>query len=216
MGSSLKKPLPTKDLDSTMSYEQFTTDKCPTDNGEHDNVMEMQFTICCEPEENCVVPRASPPPPPPPSSGTESDGSDSDMWERPYVNYCFQQLRDNKLLRNLVEKLYSNDCLQDFMLLVTQIADGSLNPLNIAFLLCLERAKWQSLKTTTQMQFPTVTKKFWLVVYRLLKGKGLRFLSGPKNYAQVISKKTKKGKYNPHDSEINFAVPDECYLHRQD
>ena len=124
----LKKPLSTKDLDSTMSYEQFTTDKCPTDNGEYDNVMEMQFTICCKPEENCVVPRASPPPPPPPSSGTESDGSDSDMWECPYVNYCFQQLRDKKLIRNLVEKLYSTDCLQDFMLLVTQIADGSLNP----------------------------------------------------------------------------------------
>ena len=86
----LKKPLLTKDLDSTMSYEQFTTEECPTDNGEYDNVMETQFIICCEPEENCVVPRASPPPPP--SSGTESDGSESDMWECPYVNYCFQQL----------------------------------------------------------------------------------------------------------------------------
>ena len=52
----LKKPLLTKDFDSTMSYEQFTTDECPTDNGEYDNVMEMQFTICCEPEENCVIP----------------------------------------------------------------------------------------------------------------------------------------------------------------
>ena len=61
------------------------------------------------------------------------------------------------------------------MLLVTQLASGKLSPLNIAFLLCLEHAKWQSLKSTTQMRFREVTKKFWLVVYRLLKGKGLRF-----------------------------------------
>ena len=66
------------------------------------------------------------------------------------------------------------------------------------------------------MRFRAVTKKFWLVVYQLLKGKGLQFFSGQKNYGQVLSKKTKKGKYNPHHSEVNFAVPDECYLCQQD
>ena len=208
----LKRPLPTKDLDSTMSYEQFTTDECPTDRGEYDDdVMDVQFKISVT-HENDAVPRASPPPA---SPGTESDDSDGNIWDRPYINYCFQQLRNNQLLRNLVEKLYTAECLQDFMLLITQIADGNLSPLNIAFLLCLERARWQSLKTTTLMRFRPVTKKFWLVVYRLLKGKGLRFFSGPKNYSQVISKKTKKGRYNPHNAEVNFAVPDECYLRRQ-
>ena len=88
--------------------------------------------------------------------------------------------------------------------------------MNIAFLLCLEHAKWQSLITTTQMRFRAVTKKFWLVVYRLLKGKGIRFFSGPKNWGQVVSKETKLGKYDPKSSEINFAVPDECYLRCQD
>ena len=29
-------------------------------------------------------------------------------------------------------------------------------------------------------------------------------------------KKTTKGKYDPKKSEINFAVPDECYLRTQD
>ena len=95
------------------------------------------------------------------------------------------------------------------MLLVTQLASGKLSPLNIAFILCLERAQWQSLKSTTQMRFRDVTKKFWLVVYRLLKGKGIRFFSGPKNYGQVISKTTTRGNYNPEKSDINFAVPDE-------
>ena len=66
------------------------------------------------------------------------------------------------------------------------------------------------------MRFRPVTKKFWLVVYRLLKGKGLRFFSGPKNYGQVISNKTTKGMYDPKESEINFAVPDERHLRNQD
>ena len=132
-----------------MSYEQFTMDECPTDRGEYvDNVMDVQFKMSVT-HENDAVPRASPPPPA--SSGTESDDSDGNIWDRPYINYCFQQLRNNQLLRNLVEKLYTAECLQDFMLLITQIANGNLSPLNIAFLLCLERARWQSLKTTTLM-----------------------------------------------------------------
>ena len=99
--------------------------------------------------------------------------------------------------------------IQDFMTLVTSISDGSLSPTNISFLLCLERAKWQSQKTTTQMRFRDVTKKFWLVVYRLLKGKGIRFFSGPKKWGQVVSKDAQLGNYDPKCSEINFAVPDE-------
>ena len=148
------------------------------------------------------------------ASDSESDGDD--IWNRPYVRHCYAEIRNQQLLRNLLENLYVAGCLPDFMLLVTQLASGKLSPLNIAFLLCLERAKWQSLKSTTQMRFREVTKKFWLVVYRLLKGKGLRFFSGPKNYGQVISKVTTRGKYDPDKSEINFAVPDERQLRSQD
>ena len=100
-----------------MSYEQLTTDQCPTDRGEYDDdVMDVQFRISV-PDENDAVPRASPPPPPPTSSDTESQSGDSDgnLWDRPNINYCFQQLRNNQLLRNLVEKLYTAECLQDFM-----------------------------------------------------------------------------------------------------
>ena len=102
------------------------------------------------------------------------------------------------------------------MLLVKQIANGDLSPLNIAFLLCLEHAKWQSLKSTTLMKYRDITKTFWLVMYQLLKGKGLRFFSGPKNFGQVVSKDTTRGKYDPRKLEINFAVPDERYLRSQD
>ena len=76
--------------------------------------------------------------------------------------------RSVDFLTALISVLHQSGCLCDFMLLVTQLAEGSFSPMNIAFLLCLERAKWQSLITTTQMRFRAVTKKFWLVVYRLL------------------------------------------------
>ena len=48
------------------------------------------------------------------------------------------------------------------------------------------------------------------------KGKRSSFFSGPKNYGQVISKVTTRGKYDPDKSEINFAVPDERQLCSQD
>ena len=55
-----------------MSYEELTTDECPTDRGEYDDdVMDVQFRISV-PGENDAVPRASPPPPPPACCDTES------------------------------------------------------------------------------------------------------------------------------------------------
>ena len=49
-----------------------------------------------------------------------------------------------------------------------------------------------------------------------MKGKGIRFFSGPKNWGKVVSKEAKLGQYDPKSAEINFAVPDECYLRCQD
>ena len=82
---------------------------------------------------------------PSPSSSTASDQSSSDsdsdgdnIWNRPYVRHCYAEIRNQHMVRNLVENLYAAGCLQDCMLLVTQLASGKLSPLNIAFLLCLE------------------------------------------------------------------------------
>ena len=97
---------------------------------------------------------------------------DNNIWNRPFLN-CLAELCDAMFLHNLILNLYVHECLLDFMLLLKQIAEGSLSPTNITFLLCLER-KWQSLTTTTQIRFRLVTKKFWLVKYQLLKGEGIR------------------------------------------
>ena len=70
-----------------------------------------------------------------------------------YKDRCVSELKDDVLLMPLVNVLYANNCLCDFMLLVKQIAAKTLPVMNIAFLLCLERARWQSLTSTAGMRF---------------------------------------------------------------
>ena len=172
-------PLPTKDMDSTQSYEEdLSTEECKTDTGEFSFHLQAHNSSG---EKNLAgaTPPSSPSSSPPSSlsdvsSETESDSDDdNNVWRSQFVCHCYEELRNGDMLRNLVENLYVAGCLPDFMTLVNQLASGDLSPSNIAFLLCLECAKWQSLKTTTQMRLRDVTKKFWLVVYRLLKGKGI-------------------------------------------
>ena len=65
-----------------------------------------------------------------------------------YKDRCYMELKDDVFLKSLIDILFLNNCLNDFMLLVKQLANKSLPVTNIAFLLCLERAKWQSLVST--------------------------------------------------------------------
>ena len=163
---TLKFPRLTKDHDITFGYEEEEEEMLETDDEQDMSLGEesYQFRVVsgasCQGVENMDGPPSSPSsslsPSSPPSSSPSPSSSDSksddddDFWNRPYIRYCCRQLKNDDFVRNLVQKLYRTQCLQDFILLVTQLADGSLSPLNIAFLLCLERAKWQSLKSTTQ------------------------------------------------------------------
>ena len=133
-----------------------------------------------------------------------------------YKDRCLHELKDDVLLTALVNVLYASNCLQDFMLLVKQLADKTLPVKNIAFLLCLDRAEWQSLTNTAGMRFREVTKKFWCVVYRLLKGKAIQFFSGSKNWGHIISKISGRGRLDPKKSNVNFAVPNKRYLRNID
>ena len=129
------------------------------------------------------------------NDGSSSEGdseyseNEENVWNSTYAQNCLAMLKRDSLLKPLIEVLYANSCLKDYMTLIQSLADGNLSPTNISFLLCLERAKWQSLKTTTQMRFRDVTKKFWLVVYRLLKGKGIRISLVPKTGDKLSPRK---------------------------
>ena len=219
-----------KDIDTTLSY----SDNCENDMSQSTRTHAMNFYCSGDPpcdsllsahrnSVNSTSSSANNSTHEISDAGTSSEEGESDypnnednVWNSTYAQNCLAMLKRDSLLKPLIEVLYANSCLKDYMTLVQSLSDGNLSPTNIAFLLCLERAKWQALKTTTQMRFRDVTKKFWLVVYRLLKGKGIRFFSGPKNWGQVVSKEAKLGCYDPRNAEINFAVPDERYLRTLD
>ena len=189
----LRFPRPTKDLDSTIEYEDepMSDDSYYTDHADEEedddealsdetygSVSSFQFQHTSNGDfqqlgKNMAGhPSSSPDPssspslsdsdPAPPSSSSSSDSSDldDDILRRPYISYCCRELRNVEFVRNLVRKLYTSCCLQNFMLLEKQIANGDLSPLNITFLLCLEHAKWQSLKSTILMKYRDVTKTF--------------------------------------------------------
>ena len=51
--------------------------------------------------------------------------------------------------------------------------DGTMDAMNMSFLLCLDVAKLQSLPTTIARRFRKETKQFWGVVYHICHGKEL-------------------------------------------
>ena len=146
-------PLKAKDIDTTLSYGPFSENERKVPN-EISN--EFDSNVQVSSDRNLLEN--------PKSDSEESDfndqPNDEDIWESHYARRCFKtlemrnflllwNLRNVEFLTTLITVLHHSGCLHDFMLLVTQLADGSFSPSNIAFLLFLERAKWQFLLTTT-------------------------------------------------------------------
>ena len=98
------------------------------------------------------------------------------------------------------------------MKLMKHLSTGEIGMDNIAWILMLERAKFQSCKNTVAIRYSKVTKLFWSIVYRLCKSSGLKFFAGEKNWGQVLSNECGRSRYTPDKSKINFAVPSESVL----
>ena len=147
-------PLKTKDIDTTLSYES-SSDFDESNSFKCDMHGTFNQDLLSDPSSD--------------SDGTNGDNdhvpNNADIWRSEYARRCFETLKSVEFLTALISVLHQSGCLHDFILLVTQLAEGTFSPMNIAFLLCLEHAKWQSLITTTQMRFRAVTKNFWLIVY---------------------------------------------------
>ena len=126
--------------------------------------------------------------------------------------FCLAKLCDETLMTKLVEILHENSPLEDFVKLINQLADVTMDAMNMSFLLCLDVAKPQSLPTATAMRFRKETKQFWEVVYHICYGKRLHLFSGSKNQGCVESGSSVCGLYKPSSSNHNFAVPDKKSL----
>ena len=96
-----------------------------------------------------------------------------------------------------------------FELLIT----SKLSCENIGILLGLEVAFWHSLKLTTNMVYHLLSRKWFAIGQKLFGQSYLNFCSKDKNNGQVISSVTKWRKYNPLESNINFAVPSKQHLY---
>ena len=125
---------------------------------------------------------------------------------------ALKKLKDTDLLDKLKEILDESSQLFDFMSLLEHLTSKRIPCTNIVFVLLLERARFESCSNTVGMRYCKLTKKFWSIVYRLCKGIGLKFFSGEKHWGQVVSKKSRKSRYEGRSGKVNFAVPEEKLL----
>ena len=136
--------------------------------------------------------------------------------EDDFCEVCVKKLSSEHLWNVLVPKLHTSNNLVDFMTFIESLEDGSISMDNIVFVLLLERARFGKLKNTCSMRYRKLTKRFWSIVYRLCKSTGLKFFGGPKNWGDVVMKRSERSVYKGCESKINFAVPDEKTIRHSD
>ena len=136
------------------------------------------------------------------NSSTESDDRSVTLKD-----HAREILTDKSLLDPLIDKLYENELFVHYLAHFEEISSGQLSPMNVAVLFGLERAYWQTLSTTTNMVYKDITRRWYAICERLYSRSYINLCSGSKNFGQVITQKTKRGKYDPNKSKIHFTVP---------
>ena len=101
------------------------------------------------------------------------------------------RMMDEQVLKNLIEVLKEANLLSSFIKLIEELASKRLEPTNMAVLGALERAKLSSLRSSIGMVYDPRWKQFCQVLYRIVKGKGIRFLSGSHHHGHVIQGESK-------------------------
>ena len=124
-----------------------------------------------------------------------------------HLQYAVDLIESKDKMIPLIKKMDEANVLDDFMVMLQLIADGTLDADNLPLLLAVERAKLQNLTSTTGMSYRPETLEFWEVFYRTCHGSGIMLASGKKNEGQVKAGVTKAGKLNPKEGFFNFAVP---------
>ena len=122
-------------------------------------------------------------------------------FNKNFKEECIRELKDDVMLQKLVDNLDVEGNLNDFMMLIKQLASGELPANNIVLLLLLDRVRFQATDNTVGMRYRSVTKLFWSVVYQLCKGVGLKFFGGEKNWGQVVTQSSKKKVIIPLQSQ---------------
>ena len=123
------------------------------------------------------------------------------------LQYAANLIETIHVMIPLIKKMHQARILDDLMILLQFISDGTLDADNLPLLLAVEHVKLQNCDTTTGMTYRPETIKFWDVFYRTCHGSGLLLASGKNNSGQIKSHQTEHGKLDPKKGSYNFAVP---------
>ena len=132
-----------------------------------------------------------------------------------YPNAIQNLLRINDMIDLLPKVLKSLEDVgqkESFLKLLGLLASGTFPLHNICYLLFLDIVEWFSCDSTTHMRYGHETVKFWQIGYRLFHGNFLRFMSGIRNFGQVLDGTSERGFFDPLKSKVNCAVPNGLYV----
>ncbi len=121
-----------------------------------------------------------------------------------------------RLIPHVLNTMFECGKLESYLKFNRLIFSGNFPMNNICFLLFTDLIEWFSCQNTCNIKYQTETMQFWQIGYRLFQGKVLRFMSGLRNYGQVLNKNAERSELNPSDSRINFAVPAQKNLYRKE
>ena len=121
-----------------------------------------------------------------------------------------------QILPKVLNLLFECGKLNSYMKFNKLIHEEKVSINNFCFLLFNDLVEWFSCTNTSHMTYQKKTIQFCRLGYRLFHGKFIRFMSGLRNFGQVLDDKGDRGYLGPEDSKVNFAVPALNNLKRKD
>jgi len=113
-----------------------------------------------------------------------------------------------EMLPSVLETLKIHNQLSTYMKWCKLLKEGKFPLDNICYMLFLDLVEWFDKPFTSQMRYLREdTRQFWEVGYRLFKGKFIRFVTGSRNFGQIVDGSTERGFCTPQKAKINFPVP---------
>ena len=109
------------------------------------------------------------------------------------------------LLLKVLKSLEDVGQKESFLKFMGLLASGTFPLHNICYLLFLDIVEWFSCDSTTHMRYGHETVKFWQIGYRLFHGNFLRFMSGIRNFGQVLDGTSERGFFDPLKSKVNLT-----------
>jgi hypothetical protein len=106
------------------------------------------------------------------------------------------------LLPKVLKSLQDVGQKESFLKFLGLLASGTFPLHNICYLLFLDIVKWFLCDSTAHMRYGHETVKLWQIGYRLFHGKFLRFMSGIRNFGQVLDGTSERGFFDPSENLI--------------